>query len=314
MALVATHQPVMLEEALDLLRVRPGGVYVDCTVGLGGHAEAILERLGGKGLLVGLDRDGQALNLARERLAGFTNCRLHHENYKNLPLLLEREPLALDGCLLDLGISSLQLDEPERGFSFRADGPLDMRMDRSVGLTAAQVVNQASTEDLVRILREYGEDPRALKIARAIVQRRQREPFRRTLDLAEVVAAVARAPRGAKIHPATRVFQALRIEVNQELAGLAEFLEFVIGRLVEGGRLVAIAFQSLEDRVVKRVFRRAAGKCVCFRPADLCTCPRRERVALLTKRPLRPGPAEVRDNPRARSARLRAVERLSTAD
>ncbi len=309
MVLVATHQPVMLEETLRLLRVRRGGCYVDCTVGLGGHAEAILEALAGEGRLIGLDRDRQALDLARERLSRFHNCRLHHENYKNLPLVLGSEIEELDGCLLDLGLSSLHLDEPERGFSFRHDGPLDMRMDPSVGLTAAQLVNQASPVELARIFREYGEEPRAAKLAEAIVRRRRAHPFRRTGELAELVAGIVPGPRGGKIHPATRVFQALRMEVNQELAGLEEFLDFVVSRLAAGGRFVAISFQSLEDRIVKRVFRRAAGKCVCFRPGDLCSCPRVERVSLLTRRPLQPTRSEVEQNPRSRSAKLRAVEK-----
>ncbi len=300
----------MTDQALELLSVRPGGVYVDCTVGLGGHAELILEQLAGSGLLIGLDRDRQSLELARGKLEGCPNCRLHHENFKNLPLVLGEEIPRLDGCLVDLGVSSLQLDSPERGFSFRADGPLDMRMDPSVGVTAAQLLNQAPPERLARIFREYGEETRATAIAEAIARRRRQRPLTRTSELAELVAEVARAPRQGRIHPATRVFQALRIEVNQELSGLESFLEDTIERLADGGRLVVIAFHSLEDRIVKRTFRKAAGKCVCFRAPDACSCPRRERVTLVTRRPLRPAAAEVSANPRARSARLRAVEKL----
>ncbi len=309
MFMVATHRPVMLEEVLELLAVRPRGTYVDATVGLGGHAEAILVRLRGEGLLVGLDRDPQALQQARERLSSFSNCLLFHANYHNLPHLLSREGLHMDGCLLDLGVSSLQLDAPERGFSFRREGPLDMRMDTSSGLTAGELVNHAPLPELARIFRENGEEPRAERIARAIVQRRQRQPLETTLELAELVAEVARAPRGGKIHPATRVFQALRIEVNRELAGLEPALEEIIDWLKPAGRLVVLGFHRLEDRIVKRVFRRASGKCVCFRPADSCSCPRRQRVSILTRRPLRPSPGELQQNPRARSARLRAVEK-----
>lgn len=309
MTLVTIHQPVMLDETLRLLNLREGGVYVDCTVGLGGHAEAVLQRLGGHGLLIGLDRDQQSLEMARRRLSGFPNCRLYHENYKNLEQVLEKEGVAPDGCLLDLGLSSLQLDTPERGFSFRLEGPLDMRMDASRGPTAADLVNQGSREELTRIFREYGEEPRAAKIADALIRRRRIRSFTRTGELAGVVAEVVGSPRGGKIHPATRAFQALRIAVNQELTGLEDFLESTIGCLRVGGRLVVISFHSLEDRIVKRTFQKAAGRCICFRPPDFCSCPRKKLASLLTRRPLRPGDEELEANPRARSARLRAVER-----
>ncbi len=309
---VMEHRPVLLPEALELLRVRPGGVYADCTIGMGGHAERILESLRGEGLLIGLDRDEDALAAARSRLAArFSEFELHHENYKNLPLLMERTGISkIDGCLVDLGVSSFQLDDAGRGFSFRLEGPLDMRMDRQGRTTAADLVNGLSATRLEEIFRLYGEEPEARRIAAFLVEARRRAPFRTTTQLARAVAEVKR--RREKLNPATRVFQALRIEVNQELSGLEEFIEAVTLRLLSpGGRLVVLAFHSLEDRIVKQTLRKLAGRCVCFRPGEFCTCPRRAEVKILTPRPQRPGAEELERNPRARSARLRAAERLT---
>lgn len=306
------HVPVLLKESLELLNVLPGGVYVDGTVGLGGHSRKILEALEGTGLLIGLDRDGEALEIARQGLGEQRNLKLFRENFRNIPLLLERlEIEQINGCLLDLGVSSLQLDTPDRGFSFRGDGPLDMRMDRESRTTAADIVNRFSPQRLAEIFKELGEERQARKIANAIAEERRRKPFRTTRELADLVSEV-KGPRARRrrIHPATQVFQALRIEVNQELEGLDSLLHEVVDRLVPGGRLVTIAFHSLEDRIVKRRFRLEEGRCICFRPPEICTCPRQKRVEILTPRPLRPSPLEAQQNPRSSSAKLRALEKL----
>ena len=305
------HQPVLLRESLEQLNLQPGATIVDGTVGLAGHAEAILERLEGRGRLIGVDRDEAALAHAGPRLSKrFDNFSLHHENFKNLPLMLRGMKIAaLDGCLLDLGISSMQVDSPERGFSFRKDGPLDMRMDRGTSNTAADLVNSLAVDRLGDILRDYGEESGARAIAREIVRKRREAPIRTTRQLADLVARVRPARRGQKTHPATKTFQALRLEVNQELGGLDPLLEEVIDLLAPAGRLVVISFHSLEDRIVKSVFRRCAGMCTCFRPPELCICSRVEKGTILTRRPITASATEVAENPRSRSAKLRAFEK-----
>ncbi|RPJ61554.1 MAG: 16S rRNA (cytosine(1402)-N(4))-methyltransferase RsmH [Acidobacteria bacterium] len=305
------HTPVLLNESLELLDIRPGGLYVDCTVGLGGHSEAILERLGGQGQLLGIDRDQAALDRARERLSRFRNVELYHSNFKNLPLILSRlSRETIDGCLIDLGVSSMQLTSAERGFSLRETGPLDMRMDPDQKITASQLLHQLNEDQLTDLFRRYGEEPSARKIAAAIVAERRVKRLQTTRDLAELVERVKGRRPGSRIHPATQVFQALRIEVNQELSGLEEFLEAVIQRLSPGGRLVVVSFHSLEDRVVKQLFQKQAGRCICFQPGDACICPRQERVRILTKKPVVPSAQEIGANPRSRSAKLRAVEKI----
>ena len=309
------HLPVLLGQVLSFLRVKEGGIYVDCTLGLGGHSEEILLQLDGTGQLIALDRDQEALDRSRQRLGSrFHNLQAFHENFKDLPHLLSRlEVREVDGCLVDQGVSSHQLDSAERGFSFRLEGPIDMRMDTRQQTTAAQLLNQLPKEDLAGIFWRYGEEKAARKIATAIVEHRKLSPFRTTTDLAQIVEKVkGRTQRS--IHPATLVFQALRIEVNQELAGLEEFLQQVISLLAPEGRLVVVSFHSLEDRIVKTVFRKEAGKCVCFQPAGLCACPRVERVRILTRKPVTPARQEIESNPRARSAKLRAVEKIQTTD
>lgn len=276
---------------MELLAVRSGGFWVDGTVGAGGHAAEILRRSAPDGRLLGSDRDQEALRAAAAALAPFgARARLVDADYRELPGLIDEPP---DGILLDLGLSSLQLDSPERGFSLKADGPLDMRMDRRGGVTAADVVNRLPASRLADIIHRYGEEPGARRIARRIVEARRRAPLRGTLELAAVVRGAAHRPRGRGIDPATRTFQALRIHVNRELEGLGQALVGLAHRLAPRGRLAVIAFHSLEDREVKLAFRSLAlGG---FR--------------LLTRKPVRPGEDEVRRNPRARSARLRAIER-----
>ncbi|HUG42711.1 MAG TPA: 16S rRNA (cytosine(1402)-N(4))-methyltransferase RsmH [Acidobacteriota bacterium] len=311
----ADHIPVLRDEVLEYLAVQPGQTLVDCTVGLGGHAEAILEALQGSGMLIAIDRDLEALKAAKERLGRkYPQASFYHENFKNLPLILTRLGIrAVDGCLLDLGVSSRQLDSPERGFSFRSEGPLDMRMDSEQRTTAADLLSQLSEEELAEIFRKHGEERSAKRIAAAIVKERKKGPIRTTTQLADLVVRVKGKGSG-RIHPATKVFQALRIEVNQELAGLGSFLNQIILRLRKGGRLVTIAFHSLEDRIVKRCFQKAAGRCVCFRPDPLCTCPRKVLVRILTRKPVTAGPEESRRNPRSRSAKLRAVEKTAVSE
>ncbi len=288
------HEPVLLAETMELLRVRPGGLYVDGTVGLAGHAEAVLRASAPDGRLIGFDRDAETLERARETLAPFgERVRLEHSDYREAPVRLGSE--RPDGILLDLGISSVQLDSAERGFSFQQDGPLDMRMDRSGGPSAADVVNRTRESELADLIYRYGEERASRRIARAIVSARERRHFTTTGELAEVVRRAAGRSRRPGLDPATLTFQALRIHVNQELHGLGDALGALAETLAPGGRLVVIAFHSLEDREVKQTFREASGR----------------GYSLLTKKPLRATEAETRRNPRARSARLRALERAA---
>lgn len=307
-----SHRPVLLAETIAALSCRPGGLWVDGTVGGGGHAEAILRATAPGGRLLGCDRDAEAVERARGRLASFGDrAILRHADHRRIPEILDQlgEKRA-DGILLDLGASSLQLDDPARGFSFRADAPLDMRMDRVQPTTAADLVNSLAEEELQEILERFGEEPQARRIARAIARERRREPIRTTGRLAGIVAGVAGRRGPTRIHPATRTFQALRIVVNDELTGLDRLLEEAAERLTPGGRIAVIAFHSLEDRIVKRTLRALARRCTCPRDLPVCACGRPDLVRPVTRRAIRPSAQEVRDNPRSRSARLRAAERL----
>jgi 16S rRNA (cytosine1402-N4)-methyltransferase len=286
------HVPVLLAETLELLAVRPGGFFVDGTLGLAGHAAAILRAGAPGGRLLGLDRDGEALDRARKHLAPFGDrARLEQGDFREIPERLAGAEA--DGILLDLGVSSVQLDDAERGFSFQAEGPLDMRMDRSEGPTAASLLNRMGEKELADLIYEYGQEPASRRIARAIVRARDERPITTTTELADIVRRAAPRRGRPGHHPATRTFQALRIRTNRELDGLGEALERIAGCLRPGGRMVVIAFHSLEDRAAKAAFRALAVR--GFRP--------------LTRKPVRPGEAEVRLNPRARSARLRGVAR-----
>jgi len=292
----ADHVPVLLAETLELLAVTPGGLWVDGTLGLGGHAEAVLRASSPDGRLVGLDRDAEALERARERLRPFgERARLEHVDYREIPERLGGERAS--GILLDLGVSSLQLDDAERGFSLRRDGPLDMRMDRSARGTAFELVNRLRESELADLIHELGEEPFARRIARAIARARERAPIQTTTELAEIVRRAAPRSRRPGFHPATRTFQALRIRVNRELDGLGDALERAAACLRPGGRMVVIAFHSLEDRAAKLAFRSLASR----------------GFALLNRKPLRPSEDETRANPRARSARLRALRREEAA-
>ncbi len=306
------HIPVMTKEVVELLQCKPGMVFVDATIGLGGHAKKILERIQPGGQLIGIDRDRESLELVEVRLRSFSDSlRLAHDNYKNLPLILNNLVTSpVDGILLDLGVSSYQLLSPERGFSFQSDVMLDMRMDRTQQWTAADLVNKLPESELADLIYRYGEERLSRRIAAAIVQERRKAPITRCAQLAGIISHVFKVRGHQAIHPATRTFQALRIAVNEELEGLEEFLSEAFGFLKSGGRMVVISFHSLEDRIAKKAFRRLAGQCVCDAPPELCTCPRQELAHLITHRPMTPGPEELAANPRARSARLRSLERI----
>lgn len=304
---------VLPGEVMTYLAPQAGGVYVDGTLGGGGHARLILEASSPDGLLIGLDQDPQALAAAGDRLADFgSRVVLRRGTYSELTAHLAALDIdKVDGILLDIGVSSHQLDSPERGFSFREDGPLDMRMDTDGPMTAAEVLAESDADTLRRIFREYGEERWAGRIAKAIVRTRTETPLQTTLQLAELISDVV--PKGRvpqRIHPATRVFQALRIYVNRELDRLREGLDAALDVLKPGGRLVVISFHSLEDRIVKHRFRDAAIDCVCPPRIAVCSCDKQATVKVLTRRGVRASEEEVADNPRARSAILRAVERL----
>lgn len=308
----AAHIPVLLEEAVGLVACRPGGRYVDGTLGGGGYAEALLVSSAPDGMVLALDWDAEAIDRAEARLAPFGDrIRLIHSDYADLRAILEQVGWSLvDGIVLDLGISSIQLDDPARGFSLLRDGPLDMRMDTTLRRTAADILNNVSERDLSDLIHTLGEERWARRIARAIVARRDQSPWASTLELAELIRhVVPPSADSRRIHPATRTFQALRMAVNRELPGLERFLSVALDVLKEGGRLSIVSFHSLEDRLVKRTFRGWASRCQC--PPELlrCACTGRPRARLLTKKALRPSEAEVERNPRARSARLRAVEK-----
>ncbi len=308
------HLPVMPAEVLGLLAPRPGGIYLDGTLGGGGHARLVLEASAPDGRLIGLDRDPAALAAAAENLAEFgSRVTLCRGSFAGLAGQLQTLGVSgVDGILLDLGVSSHQLDTPGRGFSFRDDGPLDMRMDPDQAEDAASLLAQAEARELQRIFRDYGEERWAGRIARQIVRRRATEPLTRTRQLAELVCDTV--PGGhvpQRIHPATRVFQALRIAVNGELAALEAGLAAALGCLNPGGRLAVISFHSLEDRLVKQTFRSAANPCTCPPRLPVCVCGLVAGVKLLTARGLRPTAEETAANPRSRSAVLRGVERLA---
>lgn len=309
----APHRPVLLRETIQLLRPERGGLFVDGTLGLGGHSEAILEA-SADARVIGIDRDGEALRWARERLARFgERFRAVHADFREMArVVADLGTGKVEGVLVDLGVSSLQLDSIERGFSFRVDAPLDMRMNAEGGEeTASELLARLPEEEIARIIYEYGEERRSRRIARWIVERRERgEPVTRTLELADLVARAVGHRKGERVHPATRTFQALRIAVNRELEGLDSFVDEAIDLLKADGRFVAISFHSLEDRIIKQAMRRNAGQCMCPPRAPRCSCGARRVVEILTRRPVVPDENEVAENPRSRSSKLRACRKL----
>ena len=307
------HISVMPEEVLQFLLPRPGGIYVDGTLGGGGHAGLILEQSGPDGQLIGFDRDPAALAAAGERLQRFgARVDLVHDNFSGLRHHLSRLGISgVDGILLDLGVSSHQLDTPERGFSFQIDAPLDMRMNPTEGESAADLVNGITEEELATIIFRFGEERWARRIAKMIVAARLEAPIMSTGQLANIISrAIPRKAQEERIHPATRTFQALRIAVNQELASLEAALTAMVDMLLPGGRVVVISFHSLEDRIVKETFRSFTGRCTCPREFPRCVCGARAQLKVLTSRPVMASAVETAANPRARSAKLRAAERL----
>ena len=308
------HVPIMVNEVMDLLLPARGGVFVDGTLGGGGHSEAMLQRLPETGRLIGIDRDQAALKAATERLAPYGDrfTAIHGNFFHMRSLLLQRGIAGADGILLDLGVSSYQLDEPSRGFSYKAEAPLDMRMDQTASLTAADVVNNYAEKDLIRIFRDYGEERFSPMIARRIVEQRAEKPIETTTELSEIIANAipARFRYKEQQHPARRCFQAIRIEVNGELQGLKEAVEDGIRLLNPGGRIVILTFHSLEDRIVKTAFKTAENPCVCPPRSPQCVCGRKPYGKILTKHPLTACEAEQRENSRSACCKLRALEKL----
>lgn len=313
MSEIYTHRPVLLDECIEALNIRPEGIYLDGTLGRAGHSREIARRLSGSGRLICVDRDQAALDAAQERLGEWMDrVTLVHSNFDRVSEILDELGISgVDGMLFDLGVSSPQLDDGSRGFSYMADAPLDMRMDRSEGLTAADVVNTWPQEELRRILFQYGEERYAPLIAAAIVRRREERPIETTLELVDIIkeAMPARALK-EKQHPAKRSFQAIRIAVNDELSSVDRMIQGAVPKLNKGGRLAVITFHSLEDRIVKTGFGAFAKGCICPPDFPVCVCGRTPDIKLVNKKPILPSQQEIEENPRARSAKLRVAEKL----
>jgi 16S rRNA (cytosine1402-N4)-methyltransferase len=306
---IRKHTPVLLSEAVEGLQVRPGGYFIDCTVGLGGHAEAILEKITPGGRLLGIDADPEAIEASRDILRDYGEAvTLVNDNFVNLEAICKRYHFhPVDGILFDLGVSSLQLDTADRGFSFHLDAPLNMRFDPGQGSTASDIVNTFSEQELARLIEKYGEERHSRRIARHIVQNR---PVATTLELARLVEQALRSKR-ARIHPATRTFMALRIAANNELQNLEPALKQAIDLLRPGGRLAVISYHSLEDRIVKQFMRRAASSCLCPPGTVMCCCGHLPTLKLISRKVIKPTSLEIDSNPRSRSAKLRIAERLT---
>ena len=308
-----SHWPVLLHECIEALNIRPDGVYLDGTLGRGGHSEEIVKRLSDRGRLLCVDRDRQALEEAGERLAPWRDrITFLHGNFADLDALMEEAGAeAADGMLFDLGVSSPHLDDPDRGFSYMHDAPLDMRMDRDDALTAWTVVNQWPRDELRRILSQYGEERYAGPIAAAIERARQTAPIETTGQLVDIIrSALPASALREKQHPAKRSFQGIRIAVNDELGAVSRMMQAAVPRLKQGGRLAVISFHSLEDRIVKSERTAAARGCTCPPEFPVCVCGKTPQVKLVTRKPILPGKKELEENPRARSAKLRVAERL----
>lgn len=305
------HVPVLLNETLDRLITNPQGVYVDCTLGGGGHFAGIIERTNDKAILVGIDQDAEALERTKPRLGTVANIILVKGNFRDLQLILRDLSIeSVDGILIDLGVSSFQLDEDERGFSYHLEARLDMRMDPDLDTNAWDLVNHWPAETLEQIIREYGEERYAGRIARGIVEAREHHSLDSTFDLVDVIRRSVPATYKRESHPARRTFQALRIEVNQELQSLKQVLPQAITLLKPGGRLCIISFHSLEDRIVKEFFVRESKACLCPSKQPICNCEHKAQIKVLTRKPIGPSPDEVARNNRARSSKLRVAQKL----
>lgn len=306
------HISVLLNESVDGLNIKKDGIYVDGTMGGGGHSEAILKRLSSKGTLIGIDRDTEALSASKERLKDYKNVKFVHNNYKNIKEVLEELGIEkIDGAVLDLGVSSYQLDNKERGFSYMEDAPLDMRMNRENDFSAYDVVNTYSEEKLASIFFEYGEERFSRKIASIICQRRADKPVETTLELVDIIkAAIPERFRQKNSHPAKRTFQAIRIEVNGELRDLRNAIDDFFDVLAPGGRLSVITFHSLEDRIVKQAFLSYATGCTCPKDFPICVCGNTPKGKVITRKPILPSDEECDVNKRSKSAKLRITEKL----
>lgn len=306
------HISVLLNESVEALNIKPDGIYIDGTMGGGGHSERILRELSPNGMLIGIDRDTEALNASKERLSSYSNVRYVHDNYKNIKTILRDMGIDyIDGAVLDLGVSSYQLDCRERGFSYMEDAPLDMRMNREASLSAYDVVNTYSQEDLTRIFYSYGEEKFSKKIARLICERREKKNIETTLELVDIIkAAIPEKLRQKGSHPAKRVFQAIRIEVNGELSDLKGAVDDFFDVLSPGGRLSIITFHSLEDRIVKNAFNEYKTGCTCPKDFPICVCGNKPRGTVITKKPLLPSEEECNFNSRSKSAKLRIAQKL----
>lgn len=302
------HISVLADEVIENLNIKEDGIYVDLTLGKGGHSKKILQRLSSKGRLIGLDQDQDALNAAKENLKDFSNVSFIKSNFENIDKVLQDLGISkIDGALMDIGVSSYQIDNKDRGFSYMNDGPLDMRMDRENELTAAKVLNEYPTDQLVRIFSSYGEERYSKTIARKIVERRAEKPFESTFDLRDLIQKTSRSNEP---HPEKRVFQALRIEVNRELEVLGKTLEKVIDHLDIDGRLCVISFHSLEDRIVKNTFNDLAKDCICPPELPVCVCNHKAKIKIITKKPIVAKKEELDKNSRAKSAKLRVCQRI----
>ncbi|QOX63562.1 16S rRNA (cytosine(1402)-N(4))-methyltransferase RsmH [Anoxybacterium hadale] len=306
------HTSVLFSETIKNLNISPEGTYVDGTLGGGGHASGICERLGENGIFIGIDRDEDAINAAQERLKGHSCSKIYvRDNYSNIKSILEEQGISeIQGAVLDLGVSSFQLDNSERGFSYMQDAPLDMRMSRDDSLTADIVVNEYEQKELTELIKKYGEERWASRISEFIVKERKKQRIRTTGELVNVIkAAIPASARREGPHPAKRTFQAIRIEVNDELGQLERAASEFIDVLGEGGRLCIITFHSLEDRIVKEAFQRRVNPCTCPKEFPICTCGKKPDVKKISGKPILPSPQELEMNPRARSAKLRVIEK-----
>ena len=306
------HYSVMLKETVDGLNVKENGIYVDCTLGGAGHSTEILKRLNGTGRLIGIDQDADALKAAKERLKDFNNVTYIHSNFENIKEILKNEGIdKVDGILADLGVSSYQFDTPERGFSYRFDAPLDMRMNKESELSAYEIVNEYSEDKLFKVIRDYGEEKFAKNIAKHICQRRSEAPIKTTFELNEIIkAAIPAKMREKGGHPSKRTFQAIRIECNRELEVLENTLDDMIECLNDKGRLCIITFHSLEDRAVKNNFKTNENPCICPPNFPVCTCGRKPKGKVITRKPITASEEELEENSRSQSAKLRIFEKI----
>lgn len=308
------HISVLLDECITGLNINEQGIYVDCTMGGAGHSSEIIKRLDNKGRLIGIDQDIEALKASKDKLISYDNVNYVHDNFYNIKNILESLNIEeVDGILMDLGVSSYQLDKGERGFSYMKDAPLDMRMNRDNALSAYEVINTYSMEDLYRIIRDYGEEKFAKRIAQFITKKREEGPIETTYELVDIIkAAIPAKARREGPHPAKRTFQAIRIEVNSELSILNKTIEDGVDKLKVGGRIAIITFHSLEDRIVKNKFKDLENPCTCPREFPICICGKKPKVKIITRKPIDPSQEEIENNSRSRSAKLRIAEKISS--